>query len=165
MVDAPYERIPVYVREGSIIPYGPEMQYCDEKPADQITLYVYAGRDGQFQLYEDEGVNYNYEKGKYLTIDITYNDADKTLTIGKQQGKFQGSLKQRQFNVVYVTKDQPRELSFTQKSGVLVNYSGQQVSVKPVSPVEITIICQEIRAVISLRVRLRLVFYEITARF
>ena len=130
VVDAPYERIPVYVREGSIIPYGPEMQYCDEKPADQITLYVYAGRDGQFQLYEDEGVNYNYEKGKYLTIDITYNDADKTLTIGKQQGKFQGSLKQRQFNVVYVTKDQPRELSFTQKSGVLVNYSGQQVSVK-----------------------------------
>ena len=130
VVDAPYERIPVYVREGSIIPYGPEMQYCDEKPADQITLYVYAGRDGQFQLYEDEGVNYNYEKGKYLTIDITYNDADKTLTIGKQQGKFQGSLKQRQFNVVYVTKDQPCELSFTQKSGVLVNYSGQQVSVK-----------------------------------
>jgi alpha-D-xyloside xylohydrolase len=130
VVDAPYERIPVYVREGSIIPYGPEMQYCDEKPADQITLYVYAGRDGQFQLYEDEGVNYNYEKGKYLTIDITYNDADKTLTIGKQNGKFQGSLKQRQFNVVYVTKDQPRELSFTQKSGVLVNYSGQQVSVK-----------------------------------
>ena len=130
VVDAPYERIPVYVREGSIIPYGPEMQYCDEKPADQITLYVYAGRDGQFQLYEDEGVNYNYEKGKYLTIDITYNDAEKTLTIGKQQGKFQGSLKQRQFNVVYVTKDQPRELSFTQKSGVLVNYSGQQVSVK-----------------------------------
>jgi len=130
VVDAPYERIPVYVREGSIIPYGPEMQYCDEKPADLITLYVYAGRDGQFQLYEDEGVNYNYEKGKYLTIDITYDDASKTLTIGKQNGKFQGSLKQRQFNVVYVTRDQARPLSFTPQSGVLVNYSGRQVSVK-----------------------------------
>ena len=61
-VDAPYERMPLYVREGAIVPYGPEMQYSDEKPAEEITLYVYAGKDGEFTLYEDEGVNYNYEK-------------------------------------------------------------------------------------------------------
>ena len=70
VVDAPYERIPVYVREGSIIPYGPEMQYSDERPADNITLYVYAGRNGEFQLYEDEGTNYNYEKGKFATQNV-----------------------------------------------------------------------------------------------
>ena len=71
IVDAPYECIPVFVREGAIIPFGPEMEWSDEKPAELINLYVYAGQNGCFQLYEDEGTNYNYEKGKYATIDIT----------------------------------------------------------------------------------------------
>ena len=71
-VAAPYERIPVYVPAGSILPIGPELQYTDEHPADTISLYVYAGADGHFQLYEDEGTNYNYEKGHYATIDFTY---------------------------------------------------------------------------------------------
>ena len=75
IVDAPYGRIPVYVREGSIIPFGPELQWSDEKPAELINLYVYTGADGQFQLYEDEGTNYNYEKGKYATIDFNYDEA------------------------------------------------------------------------------------------
>ena len=70
VVDAPYERMPVFVREGSIVPFGPEMEWCDEKPAELINLYVYQGADASFQLYEDEGTNYNYEKGKYATIDI-----------------------------------------------------------------------------------------------
>ena len=129
VVDAPYERIPVFVREGSIIPFGPEMQYSNERPADVITLYVYAGRDGQFQLYEDEGTNYNYEKGKYATIDITYNDAAKTLTLGKCNGSFNGMLKNRQFHIVYVTKDKAQELTFTPKSSVSVTYSGKEMKV------------------------------------
>ncbi|MDE6693806.1 MAG: DUF5110 domain-containing protein, partial [Muribaculaceae bacterium] len=74
-VDAPYERIPLYVRSGSIVPVGPEMQYSDEKPAENITLYVYAGENGDFTLYEDENVNYNYEKGQYAMIPMTYDDA------------------------------------------------------------------------------------------
>jgi alpha-D-xyloside xylohydrolase len=106
------------------------MQYSDEKPADLITLYVYAGKDGQFQLYEDEGVNYNYEKGKYATIDIRYDDAARTLTIGQRKGSFNGMLKQRKFNVVLVTPERARELSFEPQSGVQVDYSGKQVSVK-----------------------------------
>jgi len=130
IVDAPYERIPVFVREGSIIPYGPEVQYCDEKPADLINLYVYAGRNGQFQLYEDEDVNYNYEKGKYLTIDINYDDASRTLTIGQQNGKFQGSLKQRRFNIVYVTKDRPAALNLENPHGVMVDYKGSELSIQ-----------------------------------
>ena len=130
VVDAPYERIPVYVREGSIIPYGPEIQYCDEKPAELINLYVYAGSNGQFQLYEDEGINYNYEKGKYATIDITYDDATKTLSFGKRNGSFNGMLKQRRFNVVLVTKDQPRALNVENPEGVMVQYNGKALSVQ-----------------------------------
>ena len=130
VVDAPYERIPVFVREGSIIPFGPEIQYCDEKPAELINLYVYAGKDGRFQLYEDEGTNYNYEKGKYATIDITYDDASRTVTFGKRNGSFNGMLKQRRFNVVLVTQDAPKELTFDHPEGTTVTYSGKTVSVK-----------------------------------
>ena len=128
IVDAPYERIPVYVREGSIIPFGPEMQYSNEKPAELINLYVYAGRNGQFRLYEDEGTNYNYEKGKYATIDITYDDAAKTLTFGQRQGDFPGMLKQRRFNVVYVTAAAPKALNLDNPEGTLVNYNGKQIT-------------------------------------
>ena len=130
IVDAPYERIPVFVREGSIIPFGPEIQYSDEKPAELINLYVYAGKDGQFMLYEDEGVNYNYEKGKYATIDIRYDDATKTISFDQRQGKFDGMLKQRRFNVVLVTKDQPRNLNLENPEGKMVQYNGKALSVK-----------------------------------
>ena len=111
VVDAPYECIPVFVREGAIIPFGPEMEWSDEKPAELINLYVYAGKNGSFQLYEDEGVNYNYEKGKYATIDITYDDASKTVKFGARKGQFNGMLKNRRFNVVLITKDAPKPLN------------------------------------------------------
>ena len=126
VVDAPYEQIPVFVREGAIIPFGPEMQWSDEKAPELINLYVYAGQDGQFQLYEDEGTNYNYEKGQYATIDITYNDASKTLTIGSRKGSFKGMLKKRRFNIVYVTPDSARSLNLVNPEGHLVEYNGKE---------------------------------------
>ena len=130
IVDAPYECIPVYVREGAIIPFGPEMEWSDEKPAELINLYVYAGKDGEFQLYEDEGVNYNYEKGRYATIDITYDDASRTVKIGARKGQFPGMLKQRRFNVVLISKDAPKALNLANPEGKLVQYNGKEVSVK-----------------------------------
>ena len=130
VVEAPLERMPVFVREGAIIPFGPEIQYCDEKPAELINLYVYAGRDGQFQLYEDEGTNYNYERGKYATIDIRYDDAARTLTIGQRRGSFKGMLKQRRFNVVLVTADRASSLCLDNPEGRMVEYNGKAVSVK-----------------------------------
>ena len=130
VVDAPYERIPVFVREGSIVPFGPEMEWCDEKPAELINLYVYEGADAQFQLYEDEGTNYNYEKGKYATIDILYDEASKTLTIGKCNGSFKGMLKNRRFNVVVCSKDKAMPLNLQNPDGILVNYAGKEVKVK-----------------------------------
>ena len=130
IVDAPYEQIPVFIREGAIIPFGPEMQWSDEKPAELINLYVYAGQNGKFQLYEDEGVNYNYEKGKYATIDITYDDDSRTVIFSARKGNFPGMLKQRRFNVVLITKDQPKPLNLDNPEGKMVEYNGKEVSVK-----------------------------------
>ncbi len=129
IVDAPYERIPVYVPEGSIIPFGPALQYTDERPADTLTLYVYAGRDADFTLYEDEGTNYNYEKGKYATIDIHYDEATKTLSFGKRQGRFDGMLTKRCFRVVWVTRDAPQPLDIEGVKAREVIYDGKTVSV------------------------------------
>ncbi len=130
VVDAPYEQIPVFVRSGAIIPFGPEMEWSDEKPAELIHLYIYAGANGQFQLYEDEGTNYNYEKGKYATIDITYDDATRTVSFGARKGQFAGMLKNRQFNIVLVSKEHPQPLNLDNPSGKLVQYNGKAVSVK-----------------------------------
>jgi alpha-D-xyloside xylohydrolase len=110
-VDAPYEHIPLFVRGGAILPVGPDMQYSDEKPADVIDLYVFAGSNGQFNLYEDEGVNYNYEKGQYALIPFTYNDAAGTLTIGERQGEFPGMLRERTFRILR-GKQQPVEVKY-----------------------------------------------------
>ena len=130
VVDAPYERIPVFVREGAIIPFGPQMQWSDEKAAELINLYVYAGQDGTFQLYEDEGTNYNYEKGKYATIDISYDDATRTVSFSQRKGQFPGMLKQRRFNIVLVTKETPKPLDLEAPAGKLVEYNGKAVSVQ-----------------------------------
>ena len=130
VVDAPYEQIPVFVREGAIIPFGPEMEWSDEKPAELINLYIYAGQNGAFQLYEDEGTNYNYEKGKYATIDITYDDASRTVSFGARKGQFPSMLKNRRFNVVLVTKDAPKPLNLDNPEGMMVNYNGKAVSVQ-----------------------------------
>ena len=104
-VDAPYGRMPLYVRAGSVVPFGPDMQWSDEKPADVIDLYVYQGADGSFTLYEDENVNYNYEKGAYAMIDFTYDDSMRLLSIGEYKGEFPGRLEERTFNVIPVSKD------------------------------------------------------------
>ena len=129
VVDAPYERIPVFVREGAIIPFGPRMEWSDEKIAELINLYVYAGQNGTFQLYEDEGTNYNYERGKYVTIDISYDDASRTVSFSARKGQFPGMLKQRRFNVVLITKDAPKPLKLDNPEGRMVQYQGKAVSV------------------------------------
>jgi len=129
-VKAPYERIPVFVPEGGILLFGPAMEWSDEKPAELINLFVYAGKDGHFQLYEDEGTNYNYEHGDFATIDITYDDASRTLTLGKRQGSFNGMLQQRRFNVVLVTPETPQALDLDHPQGQLVDYNGEEIELK-----------------------------------
>jgi alpha-D-xyloside xylohydrolase len=128
-VDAPYERMPLFVRAGSIVPFGPEIMYSDEKQPETITLFVYGGRDGSFTLYEDEGVNYNYEKGDYATIPFIYNDANKTLEIGERKGTFNSMLKQRMFNIVYVDQENPAAMK-SGVTGTLIGYAGTAVKVE-----------------------------------
>ena len=92
--------VPMFVRAGSILPLGPEMQYVGEKSWDNLEMRVYPGADGTFTLYEDEGDSYNYEKGVYATIDFKWNDRRRTLTIGEQKGTYPGMLTQRHFTIV-----------------------------------------------------------------
>ncbi len=127
---APFDAIPVHVRAGSIVPFGPELQYTDDKPADPITLFVYAGRDGAFELYEDDGVSNDYEKGASATIPIRWQDSTRTLTIGKRQGSFAGMLGRRTFQVVVVSRQRPVPFSFSPTPDKIVTYAGEAVSVK-----------------------------------
>ena len=100
---APLDQMPLFVRAGSIVPFGPDLQYANEKTADPIELRVYPGADGAFSLYEDQGDGYGYEKGLCATIPFTWNDRTRTLVIGQRQGGFPGMLNARTFRVVLVT--------------------------------------------------------------
>ncbi|MGA2501006.1 MAG: TIM-barrel domain-containing protein, partial [Tepidisphaeraceae bacterium] len=124
---APYDSMPLYIRAGSIIPFGPDLQYTGEKPADPITFYVYAGADGAFTLYEDDGRTYGYEKGAFARIPIRWDEKSQTLTIGKREGSFKGMLKQRTFNVVVISKDKPVDFSFAPLPDHTVPYTGKAV--------------------------------------
>ena len=94
------DRVPMFVRAGSILPLGPEMQYTGEKPWDNLELRLYPGADGTFTLYEDEGDTYRYEQGVYTTIRFDWNDKTRTLTIAERQGSYPGMLSSRQFTVI-----------------------------------------------------------------
>ena len=131
VADAPFDKIPVFVPEGSILPVGPEMEWSDQKKAELIDLYVYAGKDGSYTLYEDEGTNYNYEKGKYAMIDFMYNDAQKTVTIAARKGSFDGMLQKRRFNIVLVSDNNQQGISLAKApKGKMVKYAGKAVTVK-----------------------------------
>ncbi len=95
-----FDRVPMFVRGGSILPLGPEMQYVGEKSWSNLELRIYPGADGSFTLYEDEGDGYNYEKGVHTTIHFAWNERSRTLTIGQREGQYPGMLQQRQFTIV-----------------------------------------------------------------
>ena len=95
--------MPLFVKEGSLLPLGPDLQYTDEKPADTITLFVYTGKNATFSLYEDKSTTYDYEKGQFATIPLTYEEHAKTLIIGERRGSFPGMQQKRIFRIVTVT--------------------------------------------------------------
>jgi alpha-D-xyloside xylohydrolase len=128
--DAPYDRIPVFVKEGSIIPVGPALQYTSEKPADTITLFVYTGHNGSFKLYEDEDTNYNYEKGMFSTIQIDYNEQERSLTIYDRKGEFPGMLQKRIFNIFWVTRAKMKNFDPDRQPDEQVIYGGKRQVVR-----------------------------------
>jgi len=129
-VDAPYDTIPVFVKEGSIIPFGPEMQYTGEKATDTIALYIYTGKNASFSLYEDEDTNYNYEKGKFSNIPINYNEAIQQLVIGARIGSFNGMLKSRTFKIFWINKTKPKALDFEGRADKEIVYDGKALTIK-----------------------------------
>jgi len=131
MVDAaaPLDRLPLYVRAGSIVPMGPDVEYTTEKAADPIELRVYAGSGGDFTLYEDENDNYNYQQAAYATIPIHWDDARKQLTIGERQGTFPGMIESRTFRVVFVGPGHGAGVAPAAQPDKIVPYSGKAVTV------------------------------------
>jgi alpha-D-xyloside xylohydrolase len=127
--DAPFDSIPVYVRAGSIVPVGPELQYVAEKPADPLTLYVYAGADGAFTLYEDQGLTYDYQGGAFSEIPLRWTEATHTLSLGARQGSFTGMLASRTVQVILVTAAKATGFSFTPTADRSVTYTGAAMDV------------------------------------
>jgi len=125
---APIQTMPLFVRAGSIIPYGPEIEYATEKN-DPIELRVYRGANGAFTLYEDEGDNYNYERGKYATIPMTWNESTHTLQIGKRRGSFRGMLKERTFRIVWVAPGHGAGIASTATADTSLVYKGSPVRI------------------------------------
>ena len=111
-IETTLNHVPMFVRAGSILPLAPVMQYAQEHPWDVLDIVIYPGADASFTLYEDEGDNYNYEKGQYSTILFTWDDTHHQLTIGSRQGHFPGILAHRQFNVRIVGQDGVRNVSY-----------------------------------------------------
>mgnify|MGYP000757472064 FL=1 len=128
-VDAPYETMPLFVRGGSIVPAGGDIQYAAQKSDEPVTIVVYGGRDGDFTIYEDEGTNYNYEKGAFSKIRLEYNDKTNELTIADREGSFPGMQSDRKFNIVKVDAAHPVADAIKAK-GKLVNYNGRKAVVR-----------------------------------
>lgn len=114
-----FDRVPMFVRAGSILPFGPEMQYVGEKAWDNLELRVYPGADATFTLYEDEGDNYNYEQGVYSTINFEWSDCSRTLTIGQRKGSFPGMIQSRKFTIV-----------LPDGTSSVIEYQGEEVTCK-----------------------------------
>ena len=126
----PIDIIPLYVKAGSILPIGPNVQYAEEKKWDNLEIRIYPGADGKFVLYEDENDNYNYEKGIYSTISFNWDDKKKTLTVGDRKGSFPGMLNNRKFSIVIVSAGKGGGENIAAQPDKEATYSGKKLTLK-----------------------------------
>jgi alpha-D-xyloside xylohydrolase len=126
---APVDRMPLYVRAGSIVPMGPVMEYATERPADTIELRIYPGADGRFRLYEDGNDGYQYERGQFAVISFEWVDARRELVVHEVKGSFPGMLKHRVFRVVLVKEGHGVEVDAEPAADKVVEYSGREMRV------------------------------------
>ncbi|HEY5054995.1 MAG TPA: TIM-barrel domain-containing protein [Acidobacteriaceae bacterium] len=127
---APVETLPLFIRPGSILPMGPLVQYSSEKLDAPIELRVYRGADGHFTLYEDDGDTYGYEKGKYASVPISWHEATQTLEIGARSGSFSGLVKDRTFNIVWVSKGHGAGVDVTSQYDSVAHYTGKALRIR-----------------------------------
>ncbi len=125
--EASLERIPVYVKAGTVLPVGPKVQDAMQQSSDPLKLFIYPGADGEFTLYEDEGENYNYENGRYSEIRLKWDNAQKCLTIDNRKGDFNGMIPDREFELIVVRKGIGRLES---KDARPVAYKGQRIQIQ-----------------------------------
>jgi alpha-D-xyloside xylohydrolase len=127
---APIDSMPLFVRAGAIVPMGPVGQYAAEQTGKPLEIRVYRGADGTFTLYDDEGDNYDYEKGEYSTISLTWNDSKGTLVIGPRRGEFPGMINEQTFRIVFVSDGHGSGVAETESPDAVVKYTGQPMIVK-----------------------------------
>jgi len=127
-VDAPVDRIPVFVKAGAIVPIGPDEQYTGENPDAPLTLDIYAGRSGAYVLYEDDGTSEAYRSGAYSRIPISYDDATGAVTIGAREDKgYAGMPAKRTFRIRWMTPGRPLDLDGT--ADATVTWRGEPMTV------------------------------------
>jgi alpha-D-xyloside xylohydrolase len=126
---APLEIVPLFVKEGSIIPFGPEIQYTMQPTEGMLKILVYTGKDVSFNLYEDEGVNYNYEKGSFSTIPLKYNEADKTFEIGNRAGQFKNMLAEREIQVYFIDRQSEKPFDLKAAADKTFRYNGSAITI------------------------------------
>ena len=93
------ETLPLFVREGAILPLGPVKQYVYEKVEGPLTVNIYPGGDGAFLLYEDDGISFNYRKGAWMGIQLKWNDAERTLAMHLAPGSLMRPAVRRNIEV------------------------------------------------------------------
>ncbi len=125
--EAGLDRIPVYVKAGTVLPVGPKVQYAMQQSSDPLKLFIYPGADGEFTLYEDEGENYNYGNDRYSEIRLKWNDAQRYLTIDNRKGDFKGMIPDREFELIVVREGIGRLES---KDAKRIAYHGQRVQTR-----------------------------------
>ena len=125
--EAPLDRMPLFVRAGSILPMGPEIEYATQNPGGPIELRIYRGADGQFDLYEDAGDSYDYEKGQHSVIPIHWNESESVLTIGTCEGSFPGMVEKRNFRIIVVGRGHGTGGELTSKSDNEIVYEGKEI--------------------------------------
>lgn len=128
--NAPLDRIPLFVRAGSILPLGPEIEYADEKPAGPIELRIYPGADANFEMYQDAGDSYDYERGAHSVIPLHWSQATRTLTIGGRQGSYPGMPAEILFNIVWVSDGHGAGAAPVANADMAVEYTGKEISVQ-----------------------------------
>ncbi len=127
---APVDIMPLYVKAGSVLPLGPQVQYAAQKKWDSLEIRVYPGEDGSFMLYEDENDNYDYEKGIYSTIIFSWDDSRQELSISDRKGSFPGMLNERCFRIVKVSKEKGLGIKAEQSFDKVITYKGKEMKVK-----------------------------------
>lgn len=127
--DAPIDKIPLFVKAGSIVPMGPFIQYATEK-SDPIEIRIYQGGDGEFVLYEDENDNYNYEEGNYSTIIFKWDDNNKTLIVGDRESSFPGMIEKRSFRIIKVSESKGIGINETIECDKEIDYYGKEIITK-----------------------------------